>query len=79
LRYLSLFFIATLLVFEILVLFRVKTTGSGSGMVIIDIVMGNGVLPISSSNIGPDFTTYPDNDLYFQTCLSDALQGKAMA
>ena len=48
-------------------------------MAIIDITTGNGVLQISSSNTGPDFTTYPDNDLYFRTAPSDALQGKAMA
>lgn len=57
----------------------IGATGSGSSMAIIDITTGNGVLQISSSNTAPDFTTYPDNDLYFRTCPSDALQGKAMA
>jgi PGF-CTERM protein len=57
----------------------IGTTGSGPSMAIIDITTGNGVLQISSSNTGPDFTTYPDNDLYFRTCPSDALQGRAMA
>ena len=57
----------------------IGATGSGSSMAIIDITTGNGVLQISSSNTGPDFTTYSDNDLYFRTCPSDALQGKAMA
>lgn len=57
----------------------IGATGSGSSMAIIDITTGNGVLQISSSNTGPDFTTYSDNDLYFRTAPSDALQGKAMA
>ncbi|MHC1623609.1 MAG: ABC transporter substrate-binding protein, partial [Candidatus Methanospirareceae archaeon] len=57
----------------------IGATGSGPSMAIIDITTGNGVLQIASSNTGPDFTTYPDNDLYFRTCPSDALQGKAMA
>ncbi|MHC1610194.1 MAG: ABC transporter substrate-binding protein [Candidatus Methanospirareceae archaeon] len=57
----------------------IGTTGSGPSMAIIDITTGNGVLQIASSNTAPEFTTYPDNDLYFRTCPSDALQGKAMA
>ncbi len=57
----------------------IGTTGSGPSMAIIDITTGNDILQISSSNTGPDFTTYQDNDLFFRTCPSDALQGKAMA
>jgi len=57
----------------------IGTTGSGPSMAIIGITTGNGVLQISSSNTGVEFTTYEDNDLYFRTCPSDALQGKAMA
>jgi PGF-CTERM protein len=57
----------------------IGTTSSGPSMAIIDITTGSGVLQISSSNTGVAFTTYEDNDLYFRTCPSDALQGKAMA
>lgn len=57
----------------------IGATGSGSSMAFIDITTSNGVLQISSSNTGPDFTTYDDNDFYFRTAPSDALQGKAMA
>jgi len=54
-------------------------TGSGPSSAIISITTGSGVLQISSSNTGVEFTNYPDNDFYFRTCPSDALQGKAMA
>ena len=57
----------------------IGTTGSGPSMAIIEKTTGNGVLQISSSNTGVEFTNYPDNDLYFRTAPSDALQGKAMA
>lgn len=57
----------------------IGTTGSGPSMAIIDITTSNSVLQISSSNTGPDFTTYEDNDFYFRTAPSDTLQGKAMA
>ncbi|OPY53519.1 MAG: Receptor family ligand binding region [Methanosaeta sp. PtaU1.Bin112] len=57
----------------------VGDTGSGQSMSIIDITTGNGVLQISSSNTGTEFTTYKDNDLYFRTAPSDTLQGSAMA
>jgi ABC-type branched-subunit amino acid transport system substrate-binding protein len=48
-------------------------------MAIIDITTGNGVLQISSSNTATAFTAYPENDFYFRTAPSDALEGKAMA
>ena len=57
----------------------VGATGSGPSMSIIDITTKSGVLQISSSNTGTEFTTYNDNDLYFRTASSDALQGAAMA
>lgn len=57
----------------------VGATGSGQSMSVIDITTGSGVLQISSSNTGTDFTNYEDNDLYFRTAPSDALQGSAMA
>jgi branched-chain amino acid transport system substrate-binding protein/neutral amino acid transport system substrate-binding protein len=57
----------------------VGATGSGPSMSIIDITTGSGVLQISSSNTGTEFTYYDDSDLYFRTASSDALQGAAMA
>jgi len=57
----------------------VGDTGSGQSMSIIDITTKNGVLQISSSNTGTEFTTYNDSDLYFRTAPSDTLQGSAMA
>jgi len=57
----------------------VGATGSGQSMSVIDITTKNGVMQISSSNTGTDFTSYPDDDLYFRTASSDSLQGAAMA
>ncbi len=57
----------------------IGATGSGPSMSIIDISTKNGVLQISSSNTGVQFTNYNDSDLYFRTAPSDALQGAAMA
>jgi neutral amino acid transport system substrate-binding protein len=57
----------------------IGATGSGPSMSIIDICTKNCVLQMSSSNTGVEFTDYKDNDLYFRTAPSDALQGAAMA
>jgi len=57
----------------------IGSTGSGPSSAILSITTGSGVLQISSSNTGVEFTDYPDNDFYFRTCPSDALQGEAMA
>jgi branched-chain amino acid transport system substrate-binding protein/neutral amino acid transport system substrate-binding protein len=57
----------------------VGATGSGPSMSVIDILTKSGVLQISSSNTGTEFTNYNDSDLYFRTAPSDALQGAAMA
>jgi neutral amino acid transport system substrate-binding protein len=57
----------------------VGATGSGPSMSVIDITTNSGVLQISSSTTGTEFSTYKDNDLYFRTASSDALQGAAMA
>jgi hypothetical protein len=53
----------------------IGAAGSGVSLAIIDITTGNNVVQISPSNTGTDFTTYADNDFYFRTCPSDALQG----
>lgn len=57
----------------------IGATGSGPSISILDISTKNGVLQISSSNTGVEFTSYNDRDLYFRTAPSDALQGMAMA
>ncbi|NQE46574.1 Chemotactic signal transduction system substrate-binding protein BasB [ANME-1 cluster archaeon GoMg2] len=57
----------------------IGTAGSGPCMAIIDYTTSNGVLQISPSVTAAKFTDYPDNDLFFRTCPSDALQGTAMA
>jgi neutral amino acid transport system substrate-binding protein len=56
----------------------IGATGSGISMAIIDITTGNNVVQISPSNTGLDFTDLEDNDFYFRTCPSDAIQAKAM-
>ena len=57
----------------------IGTTGSGPGKAILSITSGGGVLQISSSNTGVEFTTLDEKDIYFRTCPSDSLQGRAMA
>ncbi|MEA3488032.1 MAG: ABC transporter substrate-binding protein [Euryarchaeota archaeon] len=57
----------------------IGTTGSGPCMAVIDYTTGNGVLQISPSVTAAEFTDFSDNDLFFRTCPSDALQGIAMA
>ncbi len=57
----------------------IGTAGSETCKAIIGYTTSNGILQISPSVTGVEFTTYPDNDLFFRTCPSDALQGIAMA
>jgi len=57
----------------------IGTSDSGPCMAIIDYTTSNGVLLMSPAVTSPEFTTYPDNDLFFRTCPSDELQGIAMA
>ena len=57
----------------------IGTAGSETCKAIIGYTTSSGVLQISPSVTGVEFTTYPDNDLFFRTCPSDALQGIAMA
>ena len=57
----------------------IGAAGSSISLSFIEITTKNNVVQISPSNTAPDFTTYDDNDFYFRTCPSDALQGKAMA
>jgi PGF-CTERM protein len=57
----------------------IGTAGSETCKAIIGYTTSNDVLQISPAVTGVEFTTYPDNDLFFRTCPSDALQGIAMA
>jgi len=57
----------------------IGASGSGPCMAVIDYTTSNGVLQISPSVTAAEFTDFPDNDLFFRTCPSDALQGIAMA
>ena len=57
----------------------IGTGGSETCKAIIGYTTSNGVLQISPAVTGVEFTTYPDNDLFFRTCSSDELQGIAMA
>ncbi len=45
---------------------------------VIDAITGAGVLQISPGNTSPDFTRYADDDLYWRTAPSCALEGAAM-
>lgn len=45
---------------------------------IIDQITGAGVVQVSPSNTGLDFTTYDDGGLYFRTSPSDLLQGEVL-
>ena len=45
---------------------------------VIDTITGAGVLQISPGNTSPDFTRYADDDLYWRTAPSCALEGAAM-
>ena len=46
---------------------------------VIDRIIGAGVMMISPANTSDQFTTYPDNGLYFRTAPPDTLQAQALA
>ncbi|WP_219415136.1 ABC transporter substrate-binding protein [Pseudonocardia nigra] len=52
---------------------------SGQSLAIIDRVTGAEVMQCSGSNTAPNFTDYNDQDYYFRTAPSDALQGPVLA
>jgi len=56
----------------------VGAASSGVSMTFIDKVTGAGLVHFSPANTSPDFTEYPDNDLYFRTAPSDLLQGRIL-
>ncbi|MFT6534209.1 MAG: branched-chain amino acid transport system substrate-binding protein [Alpinimonas sp.] len=56
----------------------IGAAASGVSKLIIDQVVGAGVLMISPANTSPDFTMWDDNGLYFRTAPSDLLQGEVL-
>jgi branched-chain amino acid transport system substrate-binding protein len=56
----------------------VGAASSGVSLTVIDKITGAGVVQISPANTSPDFTDYPDKDLYFRTAPSDVLQGRIL-
>ena len=56
----------------------VGAASSGVSKTVIDAITGAGVVQISPANTSPDFTDYPDKDLYFRTAPSDVLQGRIL-
>jgi ABC-type branched-subunit amino acid transport system substrate-binding protein/ABC-type taurine transport system substrate-binding protein len=57
----------------------IGAAASDVSLAIIDIAVKNQIVQISPSNTAPIFTTYADDDFYWRTAPSDALQGKATA
>ena len=51
---------------------------SGVSRTVIDQITGAGVVQMSPSNTGLDFTTYADDGLYWRTAPSDVLQGEVL-
>ncbi|PSO50261.1 MAG: hypothetical protein BRC31_07635 [Actinobacteria bacterium QS_5_72_10] len=56
----------------------VGAASSGQSLEVLDTITGAGVLQCSGSNTSPTFTE-EDEDLYFRTAPSDALQGPVLA
>ncbi|GAB2674293.1 ABC transporter substrate-binding protein [Thalassiella azotivora] len=56
----------------------VGAASSGVSFTVIDKITGAGVVQISPANTSPDFTDYPDDNLYWRTAPSDVLQGRVM-
>lgn len=57
----------------------IGAASSAVSKLVIDKITGGGLIQFSPSNTSPDFTTYPDNDLYFRTAPPDLLLGDMMA
>ena len=56
----------------------IGAAASGVSRLILDGNVNAGVLQISASNTGPDFTDWDDKGLYFRTAPSDLLQGEVL-
>jgi branched-chain amino acid transport system substrate-binding protein len=57
----------------------IGAASSGVSKTVIDKITGAGVVQFSPANTSPDFTDYPDRDLYWRTAPSDVLQGRILA
>jgi ABC-type branched-subunit amino acid transport system substrate-binding protein len=57
----------------------IGAASSGVSFTFIDKLVQNCKIHFSPANTSPDFTTYPDDDLYFRTAPSDVLQGRVLA
>ncbi len=57
----------------------VGAASSAVSKLVIDKITGGGVIQFAPSNTSPDFTTYPDNGLYFRTAPPDLLLSEMMA
>ncbi|MGX1793315.1 ABC transporter substrate-binding protein [Microbacterium sp. NPDC055312] len=56
----------------------IGAAASGVSRLILDGNVNAGILQISASNTGPDFTDWDDKGLYFRTAPSDLLQGEVL-
>ena len=56
----------------------IGAASSGVSKTVIDKITGAGVVQFSPANTSPDFTDYPDKNLYFRTAPSDVLQGRVL-
>lgn len=56
----------------------VGAAASGVTMLVIDQIVGAGIIEVSPSNTTPDLTEYNDDGLYFRTAPSDLLQGEVL-
>jgi len=56
----------------------VGAASSGVSKTVIDQIVAAGVVQFSPANTSPDFTTYPDDGLYWRTAPSDLLQGEVL-
>ena len=56
----------------------VGAASSGVSKTVIDQIVGAGVIQFSPANTSPDFTNYPDDNLYWRTAPSDILQGEVL-
>ena len=57
----------------------VGAASSAVSKLVIDKITGAGVIQFAPSNTSPDFTTYPDDGLYFRTAPPDLLLSEMMA
>jgi branched-chain amino acid transport system substrate-binding protein len=56
----------------------VGAASSGVSKTVIDQIVAAGVVQFSPANTSPDFTNYPDDNLYWRTAPSDLLQGEVL-